>query len=91
MSTRVIGFRGFRWGVYESPVRPLPADTRAPASSRALYFLSRIGSRRSDAFPDNWASLSERELALLCARARSIGERAAFEVRGDGAERVALS
>jgi hypothetical protein len=74
MSTRTIEFAGFRWGVFEPPAKPLPSRSSDGAPSTRLYFLSRAGSRRADAYPRDWASLSDRELASLCADALSIGE-----------------
>lgn len=83
MSIRIIEFCGFRWEVFETPAKPSKTRQQARAGSSSLYFLSRIGSRRTDAFPANWAGLSERELASLCATAQTIGENAAFTRRGD--------
>jgi len=91
MSTRTVEFRGFRWGVFEAPAKPLQSEQRDRAGSPGLYFLSRVGSRRSDAYPKNWASLSERELASLCASAQLIGEHAAFATRGDATDRMVVT
>lgn len=73
MSTRHISFRGARWEVLEAPRVAGRAD-----AATSLYFLSRAGTRRVDDFPEDWETLSTRELTAMCAAARTLHERSAF-------------
>lgn len=76
MSTRLISYCGIRWEVLEKP--RLKAARETDVTSKALYFLSRAGSRRSDSVPSDWEHLAEKDLATLCAHARPLHEHAVF-------------
>lgn len=62
-----IGVDGAVWEVFEQDLRLEPGDPR-----RALMFTTEHHTRQLDAFPSDWRSLSDAEIADLFAKARVI-------------------
>jgi hypothetical protein len=57
----------------DAPAHPDDPDGDAPG---ALYFLSRVGTRKLRGYPSSWSQLPRAGLEALCAAAEEVGGRA---------------